>query len=65
VTDFLQDYPDGMIVAMDEMSLYFQATLTHVWSPVGQTPLVRVAPPSATWSISLAHSTCGPARKSP
>jgi len=44
VTDFLQDYPDGMIVAMDEMSLYFQATLTHVWSPVGQTPLVRVAP---------------------
>ena len=29
---------------MDEMSLYFQATLTRVWSPVGQTPLVRVTP---------------------
>ena len=29
---------------MDEMSLYFQATLTRVWSPVGQTPIVRVCP---------------------
>lgn len=44
MTDFLQDHPDGLIVALDEMSLYFQATLTHVWSPVGQTPLVRVTP---------------------
>src|SRR5258708_31508224 len=26
------------------MSLYFQATLTRVWSPVGQTPIVRVSP---------------------
>lgn len=25
------------------MSLYFQATLTRVWNPVGQTPHVRVA----------------------
>jgi len=29
---------------MDQMSLYFQATLTKVWSPVGQTPIVRVCP---------------------
>ena len=26
------------------MSLYFQATLTRVWSPKGQTPVVRVSP---------------------
>lgn len=26
------------------MSLYFQATLTRVWSPVGQTPVVRITP---------------------
>jgi transposase len=44
VTDFLQDYPDGVILALDEMSLYFQATLTHVWSPLGQTPVVAVHP---------------------
>lgn len=44
MTDFLQDYPDGWIVALDEMSLYYQATLTQVWSPIGQTPLVRVTP---------------------
>jgi transposase len=44
VTDFLQDHPDGMIVAMDQLSLYFQATTTHVWSPIGQTPQVRVTP---------------------
>src|SRR5260221_5296763 len=29
---------------MDQMSLYFQATLTRVWSPIGQTPIVRVSP---------------------
>lgn len=44
MTDFLQDHPDGQVIALDEMSLYFQATLTRVWSPVGQTPLVRVSP---------------------
>jgi len=47
VTDFLQDHPDGVIVAMDEMSLYFQATTTRVWFPVGQVPLVRVSPQRA------------------
>lgn len=29
---------------MDEMSVYFQATLTRVWSPIGQTPVVRITP---------------------
>ena len=33
-----------MILALDEMSLYFQSTLTRVWSPVGQTPIVVVHP---------------------
>jgi transposase len=44
VTDFLQDHPDGVILALDEMRLYFQATLTRVWSRVGQTPVVKVHP---------------------
>jgi len=44
VIDFLQDHPDGVILAMDQMSLYFQATLTRVWAPVGQTPIVAVHP---------------------
>lgn len=44
MTDFLQDHPDGVILALDEMSLYFQATQTRVWSPVGQTPIVSVHP---------------------
>ena len=44
MTDFLQTYPNGVIVALDEMSLYFQASLTRVWSPVGQTPIVSVHP---------------------
>jgi len=44
VTDFLQDHPEGVILTLDEMSLYFQATLTRVWSPVGQTPIVAVHP---------------------
>jgi len=44
VTDFLQAHPDGVILALDQMSLYFQATLTRVWAPVGQTPIVAVHP---------------------
>ena len=44
MTDFLQDNPDGVILALDQMSLYFQATLTRVWSPIGQTPIVSVHP---------------------
>jgi transposase len=44
VTDFLQSHPDGVLLAMDQMSLYFQATLTRVWSWIGQTPIVAVHP---------------------
>ncbi len=29
---------------MDQLSLYFQATLTRVWAPIGQTPVVKVSP---------------------
>jgi hypothetical protein len=43
VTDFLQDHPDGQIVACDEMSLYLQATTTRLWAAQGQTPVVRVS----------------------
>ena len=42
MTDFVQDNPVGVILVMDEMSLYFQATVTQVWSPIGQTPQVYV-----------------------
>ena len=42
MTDFLQTYPQGVILALDVMSLYFQATLTRVWSPIGQTPIIDV-----------------------
>ena len=44
MTDFLQNHPAGVILAMDQMSLYFQATLTRVWALVGQTPIVSVHP---------------------
>lgn len=43
MTDFLQDHPDGQIIAADEMSLYLQATLTRLWAARGQTPVVRVS----------------------
>ena len=44
MTDFLQAQPDGVILAMDQMSLYFQATMTRVWAKRGQTPtILRVA----------------------
>ena len=33
-----------MIVAGDEASLYLQATRQVVWAPIGQTPVVKVAP---------------------
>ena len=44
MTDLLQDYPDLAILTMDEMSLYFQATLTRVWALKGQTPIVYLSP---------------------
>lgn len=43
MTDFLQDHPDGIIIALDQLSLYFQATLTRVWARRGQTPVIRIA----------------------
>ncbi|MBT7991749.1 MAG: IS630 family transposase, partial [Anaerolineae bacterium] len=39
-----QDAPNTLFLAEDEASLYLQATTSHVWSPVGQTPIVRVDP---------------------
>lgn len=44
MTDFLLTYPHAVILALDEMSFYFQATLTRVWAPIGQTPIVAVHP---------------------
>jgi putative transposase len=44
VTNFRQDHPDGVILAVDQMSAYRQASLTRVWSPRGQTPVVGVTP---------------------
>ena len=44
MTDLLQAYPNLVILTMDQMSLYFQATLTRVWSPIGQTPVIRINP---------------------
>jgi hypothetical protein len=42
--DFQQAHPNGWRVTMDELSLYCQASLTRVWYPVGQTPVVRISP---------------------
>src|SRR5712692_2304061 len=36
--------PRLAIMSMDEMGLYFQATLTRVYAPLGQTPIIRVSP---------------------
>ena len=44
MTDLLQVHPDLVILTMDQMSLYYQATLTHVWAPIGQTPILRLHP---------------------
>ena len=33
-----------MFLAGDEAGLYLQATTCHVWSPIGQTPIVRADP---------------------
>jgi transposase len=44
VTDFRQEHPHGVILALDQMSVYLQATLTRVWSPIGQTPVIWVTP---------------------
>jgi transposase len=44
VTDFRQDHPQGVMLALDQMSAYLQATMRRVWSAIGQTPSVRVTP---------------------
>lgn len=44
MTDFLQDHPQGILLTMDQLSLYFQATLTRVWALRGQTPIVKLSP---------------------
>ena len=44
MTDFRQDHLDGIILAMDQMSVYLQATLTRVWAPRGETPVIRITP---------------------
>jgi putative transposase len=40
----VQDAPDTVIMAEDEAWMYLQATTMNVWSPRGQTPIVRVHP---------------------
>lgn len=44
MTDFRQDHPQGVILALDQMSAYLQATMRRVWSAIGQTPSVWVTP---------------------
>ena len=39
-----QDAPNTVFLAGDEAGLYLQATTCHVWSPTGQTPIVRADP---------------------
>ena len=40
--DIAQDAPDTVFVSEDEAWMYLQATTMAVWSPRGQTPVVRV-----------------------
>ena len=39
-----QDAPQTVFLAGDEAGLYLQATTCHVWSPIGQTPIIRADP---------------------
>lgn len=39
-----QDAPQTVFLAGDEAGLYLQATTCYVWSPSGQTPIVRADP---------------------
>jgi transposase len=39
-----QAAPNTVFLAGDEAGLYLQATTGHVWSPTGQTPVVRADP---------------------
>ena len=42
--DVVQEAPDTVFLAGDEAGLYLQATPCSVWSPTGQTPVVRTDP---------------------
>lgn len=42
--DVAQDAPNTVFLAGDEAGLYLQATTCYVWSPTGQTPIVRADP---------------------
>jgi len=42
--DVAQAAPHPVFLAGDEAGLYLQATTCHVWSPTGQTPVVRADP---------------------
>ena len=39
-----QEAPNTVFLAEDEAGLYLQASTCHVWSPTGQTPIVRADP---------------------
>jgi transposase len=39
-----QEAPNTVFLAEDEAGLYLQATTCQVWSPTGQTPIVRADP---------------------
>jgi len=40
----VQEVPHTVFLAGDEAGLYLQATTCHVWSPTGQTPIIRADP---------------------
>jgi transposase len=42
--DVVQAAPNTVFLAGDEAGLYLQATTCHVWSPTGQTPVLRADP---------------------
>ena len=42
--DVAQEAPNTVFLAGDEAGLYLQATTCRVWSPTGQTPIVRADP---------------------
>lgn len=42
--DVAQNAPQTVFLAGDEAGLYLQATTCYVWSPTGQTPIIRADP---------------------
>ena len=43
MVDCYLEAPQTLFLAEDEAALYLQATTTHVWAPLGQTPVVKIA----------------------